>query len=118
MAIEMPIALLLLHPLAGPYEAALMPGIALIRSTLLSLGCGRSTRHATLPTQSDFRVSDVGAGGTSTWAKRSAGCRRQKGRRGCGDGPDLQERSAEGRARTGRWEGAAGSVRKGGWEGG
>lgn len=99
MAIEMPIALLLLHPLAGPYEAALMPGIPLVRSTLLSLGCGRSTRHATLLTQSDFRVSDVGAGGTSAWAQRSAGCRRQTGRRGeggCGDGPDLVERSGAG----------------------
>lgn len=67
VAIEMPIALLLLHPLAWAYETVLMPGIALICSTLLSLGCGRSTRHATLLTQSDFRVSDVRAGGTSAW---------------------------------------------------
>lgn len=58
---EMAIALLLLHPLAGPYETTLMSGIPLIRSTLRSLGCGGRPRHATLLTQAPSE-SAVGAG--------------------------------------------------------
>jgi hypothetical protein len=46
MAVEMTIALLLLHPLARPYKTILVPGIPLVRSTLLSLCCGLATRHA------------------------------------------------------------------------
>jgi hypothetical protein len=114
VAIEMAIALLLLNPLAGPYEPALMPGIPLVRRSLLSLGCGRRTRHATLLTQSDFRVSERAGGGTS----RDSDWRRVVGalfyrREGsycisatgsiC-DGPDL----GDWRSREGVWtEGAA-----------
>ena len=47
MTVKMTITLLLLYPLARTYKAILMPCIAVVRSTLLSLGCGRSTRHAT-----------------------------------------------------------------------
>lgn len=58
MAVEMTITLLLLDPLAWPYKAILMSGITMVRSTLLSLGCRLGTRrHATMLTQSDFRVS-------------------------------------------------------------
>ncbi len=57
MPIEMTITLLLLYPLAWTYKAILVPGISLIRSTLLSLARGRSARHAIMLTQSDFRVS-------------------------------------------------------------
>ena len=46
MPIEMTIALLPLHPLARSYKPILMPGIPLVRSTLLSLCCGLATRHA------------------------------------------------------------------------
>lgn len=87
MAIEMPVALLLLHPLARPYKSILVPGVPLVCRTLLSLGRGRSTRHATLLTQSDFRVSEVGAGGASAQTQyRSiqgvpAQCSRRKGER-------------------------------------
>lgn len=93
VAIEMAVALLLLHPLARTYETTLMPGIPLIRSTLLSLGCGRSTRHATLLTQSDFRVSAVGAGGTSA-GPQTQSCRwcvidGESHGAGIVDGPDL-----------------------------
>ena len=47
MTIKMTIALLLLHPLPRTYKAILMPGIAVVRSTLLSLDRRWSTRHAT-----------------------------------------------------------------------
>jgi hypothetical protein len=47
MTVQMTITLLLLYPLARTYKAILMPRIAVVRSTLLSLGRGRSTRHAT-----------------------------------------------------------------------
>jgi len=62
MPVEMTIALLLLHTLPRPYQTILMASIALARSTLLSLCCTWSTRHATVLTQSDFRVSQGGAG--------------------------------------------------------
>lgn len=57
MAIKLTIALPLLHSLPGPYKTILMPCITLVRSTWLSLACGRSTRHATMLTQRDVRVS-------------------------------------------------------------
>ena len=50
MSIEMAITLLLPNPLSGTYESTLMASIPLIGSTLLSLGCGYSSRHATLLT--------------------------------------------------------------------
>lgn len=55
----MTIALLLLNPFAWSYKTILMPGVTLVRSTWLSLACGRHTRHAPMLTQSDFRVSEV-----------------------------------------------------------
>ena len=39
MSVEVTITLLLLYPLAGSYKTILMPGITLIRSTVLSLWC-------------------------------------------------------------------------------
>jgi hypothetical protein len=66
--IEITITLLLLYSLARSYKAILMPGISLIRSTLLSLARSRSARHAIMLTQSDFRVSEIGAfARTSAW---------------------------------------------------
>lgn len=50
VSVEMPIALLFLDPLPWAYEAALMASIALIGSTLLSLGRGCSSRHTTVLT--------------------------------------------------------------------
>lgn len=68
MPIEMTITLLLLYPFARSYKAIFMPSISMIRSTLLSLARGRSARHAIMLTQSDFRVSEIGAfARTSAW---------------------------------------------------
>jgi len=50
MSVEMAITLLLLDPLPWTYESALMAGIPLIGSTLLSLCCCCSSRHATMLT--------------------------------------------------------------------
>jgi hypothetical protein len=58
MTIEVPITLLLGDPLAWSYKAVLMARISLVRNTVRSLGAGRTTRHATALTQSDFRVSE------------------------------------------------------------
>lgn len=57
MPVEVTITLLLLHSLPRPYQTTLMPGITLVCSAWLSLACGRSTRHATMLTQRDVRVS-------------------------------------------------------------
>jgi hypothetical protein len=37
---EMTITLLLLNPFHWAYKTILMPSVAMVRSTLLSLGCG------------------------------------------------------------------------------
>lgn len=50
MPVEVTIALLLLNPLSWTYESALMASVSLVGSTLLSLGCGGTSRHATAPT--------------------------------------------------------------------
>jgi hypothetical protein len=71
--IELTVALLLLYPPAWAYQTILVSCIALVRSTLLSLCCTWSTRHATVLTQSDFRVSEWELLGTSAWAGGTPG---------------------------------------------
>lgn len=46
MPIEVTIALLFLNPLSWSYEPILMTSVPLVRSALLSLGCGGPSRHA------------------------------------------------------------------------
>lgn len=67
MAIQMTITLLLLYPLARTYKAILMPGITVVRSTLLSLGRRWSTRHATCADPERPESAKLGRSGTSAW---------------------------------------------------
>lgn len=81
------------YPLSRRHDAILVPGIALVRNTRLSLCCGLATRHTTLLTQSDFRVSELELGHRSLDRGGFGEARPRVGRRqrldGGGGGSDV-----------------------------